>query len=69
MGIAWRAAVVLAVFAVVGWLASHAVMAHELRSGVGGAEVRLSSWMAGLFAGGGAATIAGIALLTLRRRR
>ena len=69
MQVAWRAAVVLAVFAVVGWLTSHAVMVHQMRQGVGGAEVRMAAWMAGLFAGGGAAAITGIALLTIRRRR
>ena len=69
MGIAWRAALVLAVFAVVGWLTSHGIMVHQMRHGVGGAEVRMAAWMAGLFAGGGAAAITGIALVMLRRRR
>lgn len=69
MGAAWRGAVVLAVFAVVAWLTSHAVMVHQMRQGSGGAEVRMAAWMAGLFAGGGAAVITGIALVTLRRRR
>lgn len=69
MGAAWRAAVVLAVFAVIAWLTSHAVMVHQVRHGNGGAEVRMAAWMAGLFAGGGAAAITGIALLTLRRPR
>ncbi|HSU19038.1 MAG TPA: hypothetical protein VLI45_04775 [Acidobacteriaceae bacterium] len=68
MGVAWRAAVVLAVFAGVGWLTSHAVQVHELANGAVGAEVRLSAWMAGLFAGGAAALVAGIALVMTRRR-
>lgn len=69
MGVAWRAAVVLAVFAGVGWLTSHAVQMHELANGAVGAEVRLSAWMAGLFGGGMAAVLVGIALVTIRPRR
>lgn len=69
MGVVWRVAVVLAVFAGVGWLTSHAVQLHELAKGAAGAEVRLSAWMAGLFAGGAAAVVAGIALVTARRRQ
>ena len=68
MGVAWRAAVVLAVFAGVGLLTSHAVIAHEVRQGIAGVQVRMAAWMAGLFAGGAAATVAGIALIVTRRR-
>lgn len=65
----WRAAVVLAVFVVVGLAASHVVMAHELaKAGAPVAEVRLASWMAGLFGGGLAAVVVGIALLVKRGR-
>lgn len=70
MGVVWRAAVVLAVFAGIGWLTSHAVLMHELaREGAPAAEVRLSAWMAGLFGGGLAAVLAGIVLVVGRRRR
>ena len=69
MRVAWRAALVLAVFAVVGWITSHTVMVHQARQGNGGAEDRMAAWMAGLFAGGGGAAIIGIALVTFRRRR
>ena len=67
MGLMWRAAVVLAVFVIVGYGASHAVMAHELaKPNAPFAEVRLVSWMAGLFGGGLAAVLVGIALLAKR---
>lgn len=68
MGVAWRAAVVLVVFAAVAWLASHAVMLHEVRRGAVGAEVKLASWMAGLFGGGLAAVLVGLALVIKRGR-
>lgn len=67
MRVVWRVAVVLAVFAVVGYAASHVVMAHELaKPDAPFAEVRLVSWMAGLFGGGLAAVLVGIALLIKR---
>jgi hypothetical protein len=67
MGVVWRAAVVLAVFVVVGYAASHVVMAHELaKVGAPFAEVRLVSWMAGLFGGGLAAVLVGIAVVWKR---
>ena len=69
MRIVWRAAVVLAVFIGVGLAASHAVMVHELaKTGAPAAEVRLVSWMAGLFGGGLAAVLVGIALVVRRGR-
>jgi hypothetical protein len=69
MRVVWRAVVVLAVFAVVGYAASHVVMVHELaKPGAPIAEVRLVSWMAGLFGGGLAAVLVGIALLIKRGR-
>jgi hypothetical protein len=69
VGIIWRGFVVLAVFVCVAILVSHAVMAHEMvRAGTPFAEVRLASWMAGLFAGGAAAVIAAIIVLITRGR-
>jgi len=69
MRVAWRAVIVLVVFAVVGYGASHMVMAHELaKPNAPFAEVRLVSWMAGLFGGGLAAVLVGIALVTKRGR-
>jgi hypothetical protein len=69
MRVVLRAAVVLAVFVVMAFTISHAVMAHELANGdTPFAEVRLASWMAGLFGGGLVAVVVGIALI-LRRGR
>jgi hypothetical protein len=68
MRVVLRAVVVLGVFVVVAFTISHAVMAHELVNGdTPFAEVRLASWMAGLFFGGLAAVVAGIALVIKRR--
>jgi hypothetical protein len=70
MRVVWRAVIVLAVFVVMAFTISHAVMAHELLSGdTPFAEVRLASWMAGLFGGGLVAVLVGIALLIVRRGR
>jgi hypothetical protein len=67
MRVVWRAAVVLAVFVGVGLWTSHVVMAHELaKAGAPVAEVRLVSWMAGLFGGGLAAVLVGIAVVVRR---
>jgi hypothetical protein len=69
MRVVLRAAVVLGVFVVVAFTISHAVMAHELVNGdTPFAEVRLASWMAGLFGGGLAAVAVGIALVVKRGR-
>jgi hypothetical protein len=69
MRVVLRAAVVLGVFVVVAFTISHAVMAHELVNGdTPFAEVRLASWMAGLFCGGLAAVVVGIALVIKRGR-
>jgi hypothetical protein len=68
MRVAWRAVIVLAVFVVMAFTISHAVMAHELADGdTPFAEVRLASWMAGLFGGGLVAVVVGIALVVKRR--
>lgn len=65
----WRGIVVLAVFICVALAVSHTVMTHEIvRAGTPYAEVRLASWMAGLFAGGAAAVVVGIAVLIRRGR-
>ncbi len=69
MRIVWRATVVLGVFVVVAFTISHAVMAHQLAEGdTPIAEVRLASWMAGLFGGGLVAVLVGIALILKRGR-
>jgi len=67
MRIVWRAALVLVVFGAAALAASHLVMQHELaKAGAPFPEVRLVSWMAGLFTGGLAALLVGIALLWKR---
>ena len=69
MRIVWRATIVLAVFVVMAFTISHAVMAHQLAEGdTPFAEVRLASWMAGLFGGGLVALVVGIALVIKRGR-
>jgi len=69
MRFVWRGAIVLAVFIVMAFTISHAVMAHELVNGdTPFAEVRLASWMAGLFGGGLVAVLVGIALIVKRGR-
>jgi len=69
MRVVWRAAIVLGVFVIMGFTISHAVMAHQLAEGdTPFAEVRLASWMAGLFGGGLVALVVGIALVIKRGR-
>ena len=69
MRVVWRTAVVLGVFVVMAFTIAHAVMAHELLNGdTPIAEVRLASWMAGLFGGGLVAVLVGIALILKRGR-
>jgi Zn-dependent protease len=60
-----RVAVLVVVFGGVGWLAARAVVAHAGAS-TPEAQVRLSAAMAGLFGGGVAAVLVGVAVL--RRR-
>jgi len=66
MRLARRIAILLAVFLGVGWLTARVVM-HHAAVGTPAAQIRLSSAMAGLFAGGAAAVIVGIAMV-LRRQ-
>lgn len=69
MRFVWRVLLVLAVAIGVGFLAAHGVMEHEIaKRSAPYAEERLSSWMAGLFAGGAAAVAVIIALAVGRRR-
>ena len=66
MRIAVRVLVLVFVFAGVGWLTARGVMDHVASRGAMQPEVRLSGAMAGLFAGGAATLIAGIAMVSLR---
>jgi hypothetical protein len=65
MRLALRVVVLLVVFVGVGLLTAHAVMHHALAA-TPVAEVRLSAAMAGLFAGGAAAVVLGIAMVWRR---
>jgi len=65
-----RALLLLAVFVGVGLMTYQAVLAHSAQhAGVYLPETRLAAMMAGLFAGGGATVVAGIALALTGRRR
>jgi hypothetical protein len=66
MRMVWRAAVVVAVFIGVGWVVARSVIVHEGMHGAPLAEVRLSGEAAGLFAGGLAAVVVGIAMVWRR---
>jgi hypothetical protein len=68
MRIALRALVLVAVFVGVGWLTARGVMDHVASRGAMQPEMRLAGAMAGLFAGGAATLIAGIAMVSFRRK-
>ena len=68
MRLALRVLLLLAVFAAVAWLAAHLATAHAV-AGTPAAQVQLAAAMAGLFAGGAAAVLVGIALLGIGRKR
>ena len=66
MRVAVRTLVLLAVFAGVGWVTARGVMNHVASKGAMEPEVRLSGAMAGLFAGGAATLVVGIAMVWSR---
>jgi hypothetical protein len=68
MRVVVRTFVLLVVFAGVGWLTARGVMNHVASRGAMQPEVRLAGAMAGLFAGGAATVIAGIAMVWGRRK-
>jgi hypothetical protein len=65
MRLALRVLVLLVVFLGVGLLTAHGVV-HHASAATPVAEVRLSAAMAGLFAGGAAAVLVGIAMVWRR---
>jgi len=67
MRVVVRTLVLIAVFAGVGWLTARAVMNHVESKGAMQPEVRLSGAMAGLFAGGAATLVVGIAMVWSRK--
>ena len=69
MKLALRALLLLAVFAAAGLLTYHAVLTHSMqRYNAYAPETRLAAMMAGLFTGGAAAVLTGIALTLTTRR-
>jgi hypothetical protein len=66
MRYAWRSLLVLAVFLGVGYAVMHLVIAHSVQRSTPLPELRLAGAMAGLFAGGAAACVVGIALVWRR---
>lgn len=67
MKVFWRVLVIVAVFAGVGALTGFAVVAHASAGRDYQPEVRLAGAMAGLFAGGAAATVVGIGMVWRRK--
>ena len=63
MALAWRAAVIVVVFAGVGIETAKLVVQHAVNAGAAESQVHLAGAMAGLFAGAAAALLVGIALL------
>jgi hypothetical protein len=66
MRVFWRTVLVLAVIVGVGLLTAHGVLAHAHARGDAGPEVRLTAWMAGLFAGGAGGVVTLVATLWKR---
>jgi hypothetical protein len=66
MRLVWRVALMLAVFVGVGWMAARVAISHVAMRGAPLAEVQLSGETAGLFAGGLAAVLVGIAMVWRR---
>jgi hypothetical protein len=66
MRLTLRILLLLVVFAGVAWLAARGVMDHVASGGAMQPEVRLAGAMAGLFAGGAATVIVGIAMILSR---
>ena len=64
---AWKVVVVLAAFVGVGWLTTRLVIEHAVAAGAYEPEVRLAGMMAGLFAGGAAATLTILAVVWKRK--
>jgi len=64
----WRVVLVLVVFVGVGRITSQIVGRHATQAGAYEPEVRLGAAMAGLFAGGFAATVVGIVVIWPRKK-
>ena len=68
MRIVWRALLVLTTFAGVGYTTMHLLIARAVARGTPEYSVRLGGAMGGLFVGGAAAVLVGIALLVAGKR-
>lgn len=68
VGLLLRVVLLIAIFAVVGVWASHVILVRAIAHGQAEYNVRLASYMAGLFAGGSVATLAGILMMLLQKR-
>jgi len=62
MRLVLRTLIVVAVFVGVGLATANGVVKHAVNAGAAESQVRLAGAMAGLFAGGAAAVLAGIAM-------
>jgi len=69
MRFAWRAVLLVLVFVGVGLATADGVVTHAVNAGSAESQVRLAGAMAGLFAGGAAAVVVGIAMVVMARRR
>ena len=69
MRLLWRLLIAVASFALAGYATMHGVIAHAVARGVPEYQVRLAGAMAGLFVGGVAACLVGLALIFLGRGR
>ena len=66
---ALRTFIVVAVFVGVGLATANGVVKHAVNAGAAESQVRLAGAMAGLFAGGGAAVLVGIAMALAAGRK
>ena len=69
VGFLFRVLLLIAIFVGVGIWAAHLMIARAVARGTPEYDVRLASYMAGLFVGGSVATVAGIGMLLAGRGR
>jgi len=69
MRYAWRAILLVVVFVGVGLATADGVVRHAVNAGAAESQIRLAGAMAGLFAGGAAAVVVGIAMALAGGRR
>jgi len=69
MRVALRTLIVVAVFVGVGLATANGVVKHAVNAGAAESQVRLAGAMAGLFAGGAAAVLVGIAMALAAGRK